>query len=79
MLVYHVFFWIPSVLLPDISPLLSCSSVHLVSELVIYEMYLFGIGAGMEHHIPPQRNAVRSICGNVKGKKLKIGRGLRQE
>jgi hypothetical protein len=50
MLVYHVFFWIPSVLLPDLLPLVSYSSVHLVSELVIYEMYLFGIGAGMEHH-----------------------------
>jgi hypothetical protein len=50
MLVYRVFFWIPSVLLPDLPPLVSYSSVHLVSELLIYEMYLFGIGAGMEHH-----------------------------
>jgi hypothetical protein len=50
MLVYHVFFWIPSVLLPDIPLLVCCSSVHLVSELVMYERYLFGIGAGMEHH-----------------------------
>jgi hypothetical protein len=32
-------------------------------------MYLFGIGAGMEHHIPPQLNAVRSIRGNAKEKK----------
>jgi hypothetical protein len=39
-------------------------------------MYLFGIGAGMEHHIPPQLNAVRSIRGNAKEKKEKIGRGL---
>jgi hypothetical protein len=56
MLVYCVFFRIPSVILPDIPPLVSCSSVHPVSELVIYEMYLFGIGAGMEHHnVPPIR------------------------
>jgi hypothetical protein len=51
MLVYCVFFRILSVLLPDIPLLVSCSSVHPVSELVMYEMYLFGIGAGMEHHI----------------------------
>jgi hypothetical protein len=38
-------------------------------------MYLFGIGAGMEHHIPPQLNAVRSIRGNAKEeKKLKPDR-----
>ena len=39
-----------TVLLPDIPLLVCCSSVHLVSELVMYERYLFGIGAGMEHH-----------------------------
>jgi hypothetical protein len=49
MLVYHVFFWIPSVILPDLPPLVSVLVYIFVSEIVTYEIYLFGIGAGMEH------------------------------